>query len=333
MRVAIFGRTSMLYKTIQLLAKTNNEIVLIGTCKEAPEYKTNALEFELLAQKLKVPFFNTTKINSEEIVQLIKKLQPDIAISFNWLTIIGDEVISNIKYGILNAHCGDLPRYRGNACPNWAILNNEKKIGISIHYMEPNELDSGDIVIKEFYPINDTTTITEFYEYIEDKIPVLFLEAINKIVNNKDYGERQSKNKKDVLRCYSRIPSDSLINWNATNKEIDSLIRASCNPFAGAYTYYEKLRIFITKARREEYEYPSIVIPGQVIKVNKKMDEVAVATGNGVIIIEEIYLENKIKVSVSQILASTRIRLGYVLEDKIYQLERRIEELEKNKNL
>ena len=161
MRIAAFGRTRMLYDTVKLLSENGHEIVLIGTCKEAPEYDITAADFKDLAKNLQVPFFNTSSINSEEVISMLTACNADIAVSFNWLTIVGQSVIDAFPYGVLNAHPGDLPRYRGNACPNWAMLSNDDKVVISIHQMEPDKLDSGAIILKDSFSINKDTRIGE----------------------------------------------------------------------------------------------------------------------------------------------------------------------------
>lgn len=328
MRIAILGRTEILYDTAKLLEKSGHEIVLIGTCKEAPEYSVTEKDFRELAEDMSVPFFQSANINSVEIIQLIKSVKPDIGISINWLTMIKEEVISLFPHGILNAHCGDLPRYRGNACPNWAIINGEKQIGITIHCMDPMLLDGGDIILKDFYPVHETTTITAVYDYMQHKIPELFLRAVDQIKEGTVLPKQQSVKRADILRTYPRIPSDSLIDWRLSNVVIDRLIRASCDPFQGAYTYYGEKKITILEADIGEHEFPCHVIPGQVVYIDKQKEEATVAAGQGTIIIKKIRVENKDS-KITEIFNSTRIRLGYVMEDKIYELEKRIKILEK----
>ena len=130
MRVVFLGRTQLLMKTIERFEKTGHEIVGIGTCTAVPEYTVTEKDFEDKAKKLKIPFFCDAKINSSTIQQRLVEMQADIAISINWLTIINEQTIGIFKYGILNGHCGDLPKYRGNACPNWAIINGEECVEI-----------------------------------------------------------------------------------------------------------------------------------------------------------------------------------------------------------
>lgn len=318
----------MLMNSIELLKKSGHEIVLIGTSKEADEYTVKAIDFQQKAKELGIPFFNSLLINSKEIVKMLESVNADIAISINWKTIIGEEVIKNFQYGVLNAHMGDLPRYRGNACPNWAILKGEKELGISIHYMIPNELDAGNIVIKELYPIGKHTSITDIYAYIEKRIPELFAEAIIKIERNENESEEQSKDPNDILRCYPRIPSDSLIDWNDSSIKIERLVRASCSPFLGAYTYYNEYKIRVLQCRGEEYKTKVLVVPGQIVSIDRILNQIGVAAKDGVIIIEKAIVEGT-EQNVTDIITSVRGRMNYVVQDKIYDLEKRMKVLER----
>lgn len=326
MKVAVLGRTRMLYDTIEKIIASGHEIVLLGTCPAAPEYDIVEADFEMKAKDLKVPFFNDVRINSPQIIGIMKEAHADIAVSVNWLTVIREEACSCFKYGILNAHCGDLPKYKGNATPNWAILNGESRYAVSIHYMEPGSLDSGNIVLKKYYPIREQTTITEIYRNMNKVIPELFGEALDMIEQSGYAGEEQSRNPVDSLRCFPRIPTDSFIDWSCSCDEILKIIRASGRPFSGAFTYYGTIKVFIYNARKDGYEMPCLVVPGQVVKVDRNRHIVEVAAGDGVIIIEKVTVDGK-EFHADEVFKSIRIRLNYCLHEEIYQLRKRVEYL------
>lgn len=326
MKVAILGRTRILYDAIENIISSGHKIVLIGTCPAAPEYDITEADFEIKAKELDVPFFNDVRINSADIIDVLKCAHADIAVSVNWITVIKEEACSCFRYGILNAHCGDLPRYKGNATPNWAILNGESRYAISIHYMEPGSLDSGNIVLKKYYPINEKTTITEVYANMNEVIPKLFSEAIGAIEQNGYVGEEQSKNPDDSLRCFPRIPTDSFIDWSWSCDDILRIIRASSRPFSGAFTYYGTIKISIYEARKGCYEMPCMVVPGQVVKVDRVKHLVEIAASDGVIIVEKVTVDGT-EVDADTILKSIRIRLNYCLHEEIYQLRKRVEYL------
>lgn len=325
MRVAILGRTQFLYNTIPLLEQAGHEIVIIGTCKASEEYTVNERDFEETAIEKKIPFFCTSKINDKAIEEKLRDVNADIAISMNWISMIGKSIIDCFPYGVLNAHAGDLPRYRGNACPNWAIINGEKKIGLSIHFMDADRLDAGNIVIKKYISIDNNTTIGYIYEQLETIIPNAYLESLN-IIGSGKMGIVQEGN---VLRCYPRKPSDGRIDWFKSIYEIDKLVRASGYPFAGAYTYFQNYKIIINTIQIEEFTYNILAVPGQVVGLDKKEGILSIAAKDGVVKIIDGYIEEKKDKKLTDVVSSMRDRLGYVCEDEIYQLKEEIQQLHK----
>ncbi len=326
MRVAVLGRTKMLYDTIEYLRDAGHEIMVIGTSKAAPEYSIREEDYQRKAEELQIPFFSTPDINSVSIIKLLEDANADVAVSVNWTSIIGEKVRKVFRWGILNAHCGDLPRYRGNACPNWAIIKGAKEFAISIHFML-EELDSGNVVVKEYYPLEKSMNITDIYHVMEREIPKLFCRAIDKIENGY-MGEEQTKDPQKALRCYPRIPEDSIIDWGWACEEIVKVVRATSFPFQGAYTFYGNLKIHILKCEKENYECPCYVCAGQIIMVNKESGIVKVAASDGVIVLDTVFVQGK-EFRAADILKSTRIRLNYCLQEEIYALRNRIDELER----
>lgn len=278
MKIAIIGRTEILYNTVKLLCDSGYEIGLILTAKEAPEYEKTSHDFRLLAESLGVPFINSPKIDEQKAY--IQSLPPmDIGISVNYTGLISQQIIDLFPLGILNAHAGDLPRYRGNACLAWAILNGEDRIGLCVHRMIGGELDSGDIIAREFFPITLDTKITIAHRWMSERIPAIFLEAVQRLqVDNSYIMEVQSKDPADALRCYPRRPEDGRIDWSLDAINILRLVNACAKPYTGAFCYFENKTIIVWNASlapNENY----LAIPGQVTALSD--DYVEVATGKG----------------------------------------------------
>ena len=150
----------------------------------------------------------------------------------------------------MNAHGGDLPRYRGNACQAWAILNGEERIGLCIHKMIGGELDSGDIIARDYLPIDHRTKVTEAWKWLEIRVPELMLQAVDRLSKNSGFIlERQSRDLKDALRCYPRRPEDGRIDWSKSAMDVLRLINACNKPYAGAFCYSEGEKIIIWDAQ------------------------------------------------------------------------------------
>jgi methionyl-tRNA formyltransferase len=307
MRIAIIGRTEILYETALRLKQQGHEIALIITAKDAPEYTKTVADFQALAEGYKIPFICTPRIlDALDIINKSSK-SIDIGVSLNYISIIPQSFINLFPLGILNAHAGDLPRYRGNACLAWAILNGEKQIGLCIHKMIGDELDSGDIITRDYYPITFDTKVTEIYAWTSKQIPNLFLDALKHLELNANYFlERQSQDPKDVLRCYPRKPEDGRINWSKSNVEILRLINACNKPYAGAFCEFQSQKMIIWDAELASEEN-FLAIPGQITLIGN--DFVDVATGDGKLRIKWIEINGQL-ISPNIICRSIRTRFS-----------------------
>lgn len=207
MRIGVIGRTHLLLKTANLLVKEGHKIVFVYTCAAEPFYKATEADFEDFAKIQNCPFFNDLDIQRN--IDELRRLKADVCISVNWLQILKEPLLSSFEFGILNAHAGDLPRYRGNACPNWAILNFEKNIGLTIHKMT-EELDAGPFIIKDFFEITKNTYIGEIYNWLEHATPKLFLEALNLLGKKRFCRTRHKHNTAENISAKTRRRKNKL---------------------------------------------------------------------------------------------------------------------------
>jgi methionyl-tRNA formyltransferase len=304
MKIGIIGRTGILLESAEALRLAGHDLAFVITCRAEPFYDMNEKDFQDFAAKQDIPFYDT--LNLEDHIQEIKALQADICISINWLNIIGKKFLSIFPQGILNAHAGDLPRYKGNASVNWAILNFENKIGLTIHKMV-EEIDSGPYLVKEFLDITEKTYVTDIYQWLKSTIPKKFVEALD-LINTKGFIEQDQSVK--TLRTYPRKPSDSKINWAWDKEFILAMIRASSHPFDGAFCFVNdtdlKLKIFRASKFTADFDFSAV--PGQVCF--KFEDLPVVATRNGLIAIEECLISDMNNVdSMNFITKSLRNRL------------------------
>ncbi len=306
MRIAIIGRTEILYDTAIKLKLAGHVITCILTAKEAPEYTRTASDFRALAEQWRVPFAQGARISEHN--DFLKASASDIAVSVNYPGIVPQDVIDVFPLGILNAHGGDLPRYRGNACQAWAILNGEERIGLCIHKMIGGELDSGDIIARDYLPIDLNTKITRVWNWMVERAPALILEAVENLERDPNYIlERQSKSPADALRCYPRQPEDGRIDWNRSAVEVLRLINASNKPYAGAFCEFEGQRIVIWDAELVEDSEVFCAVPGQITRV--AADYIEVACGSGKIRIKRVQFSEEDEIQPSQIIKSIRKRL------------------------
>ena len=310
MNVVAIGRTRMLLDTIQLLHQAGHQIPLVATCRASQRRTAQEQDFAMLAKTVGAEFLSTQSLNSDEAVGLIRAARGEVGVSVDWVNLIGPETCGCLQHGIFNAHGGDLPRYRGNSPVSWAILRGERVVGLTIHQMDPHELDAGPIALKEMYPISEATYVRDVFDFIEARVPPLFLEAITKLASGSLQLTPQRSDEGDILRCYPRIPSDGWLEWGKPARHLSRLVHATAEPFDGAFTEFGGSRLTVWRARAEEWAHPSLAVPGQVTRRDSVSGEVAVATGDGVLVLEEVELGDAGRCRAAGVIRSVRNRLG-----------------------
>jgi len=292
MKIAIIGRSQFLYGSVVKLKEAGHEIKSIITSKASPEYKKTEKDFQKLAESVSAAFFCSKNLDEDEIMASCKDL--DIGISVNWTSIIQEKHINLFKLGILNAHFGDLPKYRGNACPNWAIINGEKEVFVSIHFMEGGKIDCGRVVVQKKMELTEQTYIGDVYAWGERAIAEAFQEACSLLEKDPGsvlkYADPEST---ESFRCYPRKPEDSRIDWKASAEDIQRLVRASSAPFQGAYGFLEDEKIVIWKAETFNDNETYSALPGQISDVGK--DHFTVITGKSKLKVTEWEYSKKIR--------------------------------------
>jgi UDP-4-amino-4-deoxy-L-arabinose formyltransferase/UDP-glucuronic acid dehydrogenase (UDP-4-keto-hexauronic acid decarboxylating) len=243
-----------------------------------------------LAGQWAVPFASSARIREHR--DFLAQARADIAVSINYSGVIPEEITALFPLGILNAHGGDLPRYRGNACQAWAILNGEEKIGLCIHRMIGDELDSGDIIARAYLPINIDSTVGQAMDWIESVTPGLFVDALVQLQRDPGFVlERQPKEPALALRCYPRRPEDGRIDWRKPAVDVLRLINASGKPYAGAFCDFEGQKLIVWRAELVEDGEVFCAVPGQVTAVGERF--VDVACGAGKIRIQEAEVDSR----------------------------------------
>ena len=263
-RVAVIGRTGMLLEAGRRIASDGHEIGLVATCRSSGHEEAQEADFARWANDIGAPLVSKGRLDSPEILSAIASAGCDMAISMNWLSLLPASVRDCFRHGIFNAHPGDLPRFKGNACPNWAILTGEPHAVLTIHRMD-DALDSGPIASKSSYPLGDTTTIADVYRWLHMAVPDAFVALVRSVAEGGLDLRPQNSNPEAGLRCYPRRPEDGRIEWKAPATEISRLVRASGKPFGGAFTYLEgSRRLTVWSADIVVAQEPFLAVAGQV---------------------------------------------------------------------
>lgn len=244
-------------------------------------------DFAELAEEAGAAYFCDPAINRPEYLRLAEEAGAEVAISVNWPTLIGSEMLDRFPHGVVNAHAGDLPRYRGNATPNWAILAGEHRVVLTMHRMT-ERLDAGPVLAQRAFPLSDATYVGDVYRFLAEAVPELFVQVLDGLQDGSLVAVDQPEDPALSLRCYPRHPRDSLLDWGRAAAELCRLVRASAEPFSGAYSFVGTERIVVWRAHVEPVGHPYLGMPGQVIDIRRRSGEVAVLTGEGALVVEEV---------------------------------------------
>lgn len=306
-RFVAIGRSEWLFHSIKELIGNGHALIAIVSDLESQEYKIGLHDFAQLAIAEGVPLLVSS--SNSEIVDFLKTFDHlDVAISVNHRRILNGDVLNQFCLGVLNFHGGDLPRYRGNACQAWAIINGEKQIGACIHRMISDELDKGTILARDFLSIDDSTKISDVYSWMSEIAPKLFRNALDSLLLNPNFTHELQNESVKAHRCHERRPEDSRIDWKLTSSQIVRLVNASGPPYSGAYCMFEDKVMRIFEAETVELQEDFSAIPGQVIDVES--NSVIVACGeNQSVRISKVSLELGEISDASLFIKSTRRRL------------------------
>jgi methionyl-tRNA formyltransferase len=166
--------------------------------------------------------------------------------SFN--QIFKSEILGIPEYGVINCHAGRLPFYRGRNILNWALINDEKNFGITVHYIDEG-IDTGDIINQKIYPITDDDDYDSLLKVAYVECASILFETILQIRNGIAIRMPQSIIHPVGFYCGRRGLGDEIINWNQSTREIFNFIRAICYPGPKATSYLNNSIITINKSK------------------------------------------------------------------------------------
>lgn len=245
-----------------------------------------------LAREHNIPIELSRNINSIEFIDKMKAYDVDLFVSMSFNQIFKSEMINLPKYKSINCHAGKLPFYRGRNILNWALINDEKEFGITVHYFDEG-IDTGDIILQEVYPITDEDSYATLLERAYDGCADVLYKAIKLIQKN----EVKSIKQRDIdpvgMYCGMRQAGDEIIDWNQNSRDLFNFIRALCVPGPQATSWINGQKICINKARMISGAHRYKNIPGQVI--GKTESGFVVKTGDTMIEIVEYTYEGKIR--------------------------------------
>ena len=302
----------MLFRSVPILESIYNagyDISLVITQKDKPKGRGKKVQYtpvKVKALELGLEVYQPEIINDNESINIIRKINPDIIVVAAYGQLLKRELLNIPKYGCINVHASLLPKFRGAAPINWAIINGESITGITIMKMEEG-LDTGDMIMKCEVEIIDDDDYLSMHNKLANIGSRLIVKTMEDILNNNvSYTPQDSTNSTYAPMIYKNTGK---IDWSKSGKDIYNLVRG-LKPWPIAHTDYNGENI---KIHNVEYLIKqNDELNGLICKVDK--EGIYVSVNDGYIIIKELQFPGKKVLTVKQYLAGNRINEGVILK-------------------
>ena len=310
MRIVFMGTPDFAVGSLQALCESGkHEILAVVTQPDRPKGRGNKLlqtpvKEYALAQGLTV--YQPQKVKTPEFVELLHGLQPELIVVAAFGQFLSNEILELPKYGCINVHASLLPKYRGAAPIQYAIIKGEKESGVTIMQMDIG-MDTGAMLDKVVVPIAENTTMSELHDALREQGAALLLQVIDKIATGTAVAEPQD----DAQATYATLLDRSMehIDWSKTAQEVHNLIRGF-NPAPSTFTKLpngKSLKIWGSKMTDKS----SAAAAGTVIATGKH--SFFVACGEGVLEITEVQPESKKRMPAQVFLNGRGVQEGDLL--------------------
>ena len=314
MKIIFVGSQTIGWMCFKELLKMNQEVVAAITFKP-PAHENWGHSVAEVAKEEGIPLFYCTDINSKEIVEELRKFEPDLMLVVGWRWLIKKEVFNMPKLGTFGLHASLLPKLRGYASINWAVITDEKYTGISLFCIGEG-IDTGDIIGQEKVIIDEKDDIAS----LKNKVEIAAVKLTRKYLPLIENGTAQRIKQDHTKATYgcSRTPDDGYINWNKSSRYLYNFIRALTKPYPCAFTFYKGTKIFVLKASPYN-ESPKYVGTAGQIAMRIKGKGVVIVTGDGMILLERVQAEGEGEIDAYNYFKTTRGRLGLNIHD-LYEM-------------
>lgn len=270
MRIVLFGYGEMGCTGLEFLRSQGEEVAAVLTHRDDPHEKRWYRSLAEVAGAAGVPVIYGDEI---DLKSTVRSLSPDLILSFYYRSMIPMAVLRQAPRGALNLHGSKLPRLRGRAPINWALVECEEECGVTLHHMVKAP-DAGDIVAQRAWKIGPRDTAKDLFFRAVDEAKLLLRDAWPGL--RAGTAPRIPQDETKVTYRGRRRPDDGKIDWTQTSRRIDGLVRAVTDPFPGAFTFLGGRKLMVWQG----VPAPGRGVPGTLL------EDALVATGDGAYRIE-----------------------------------------------
>ena len=319
LNILFMGTPDFAKESLEAVYNSGYKILGVVTNPDKPKgrgMKLVASPVKEFAIEKKLEVFQPIKIkNNQEIIDKIKDLNPDVICVVAYGKILPKEILDIPKLGCINVHGSLLPKYRGAAPIQWAVLNGDKKTGITTMYMDVG-MDTGDMILKEEVEIGENETTGELWDRLSKIGGNLLVKTLEQIENGTAPREKQGE---DFSMAPMLNKEMAKIDWEKQSaQEIKNLVRG-LNPIMGAYTFINGKKVKFWKVdvakSTEIFGGNMQVLKNGTVIVADQRDGVFVKTRDGILKVLEIQGENARRMNVGDFLRGNRIEVFEVFEE------------------
>ena len=307
-RIIFMGTPPFAVPALKALHDSGYDVAMVVTQPDRPRGRGRKVAppaVKALALDLGYRVLQPASIKTPEFINTVSELKPDFLIVIAYGKILPENLIGLPSRGTINVHASLLPKYRGPAPIQWAIINGESETGVCTQFME-FELDTGDLLLSISEPINPDDTAGDLHDRLAVLGATVLIETLSGLANKKIKPVPQDHSQATYAPMLTK--DEGLINWNKPADSLESFIRG-VTPWPGAYTFWgdKRLKIFKSQPIEADISEP----PGTILK--GFADELRIATARGALSIEEIQGASGKRLPISDFLRGHPIPPGEIL--------------------
>ena len=311
LRIVFMGTPEFAVPSLKGLLNSPDKVIAVVTQPDRPRGRGRKLQpppVKVVAEQAGVEVLQPVKASSPDFIEKMRSLAPDFLVVAAYGQILKQELLDVPKIMPINVHGSLLPKYRGAAPIQWAILNGEKETGVTIMKMDAG-MDTGPILLQKAIPIGEEESFGELYKRMAEVGAQLLLKAIEGLKRGEIIPVPQPE--EGVTYAPFITKEMCLIDWSEPAWKISCLIRA-LDPAPGAYTFLEGKRLRLYKPFLVNGDTASLNGPPGTV-LSAAPNGLIVSTGKGVLGIREVQLAGKKRMDVSSFIQGRKIRPGTLL--------------------
>ena len=307
MRIVFMGTPDFSVPTLEALVNGGHDVIAVVTQPDKPKGRGKAVLMTPVKEKaleLSIPVYQPVKVRDPEFIEILSKMDPDVIVVVAFGQILPKEILEMPEYGCINVHASLLPKYRGAAPIQWAVIDGEPVSGVTTMLMDEG-LDTGDMLEKKEIPLDKKETGGSLFEKLSLLGGELILSTLQKLEQKTAVRTPQGESDTSYAKMLKKSMGE--IDWTMDAERIERLIRG-LNPWPSAYTSMNGKTVKIWAA--DVREGSGTGHPGRTF-VSK--DQLLVECGKDLLSVTELQLEGKKRMDVAAFLRGFQVGDGWIL--------------------